>query len=87
MRVVDVAMHHSRDCPVICLGMSFVAMTMMPLLCLTGTTHFLATRNLTMIARMRRFPMVLLWICSRKCKICDQMDMVWTGFLAQRKDI
>ena len=33
----------------------FLTMTMMPLLCLTGTTNFLATRNLMTIARMRTF--------------------------------
>jgi hypothetical protein len=62
-------------------------MTMIPLLCLTGTTNFLATRNLTTITRMGTFPMVLFWICTRKGKSCDQIDMVWTGFLAQRRYI
>ena len=86
MLVVNIAMHHSRDCPpVIYLGMSFVAMTMMPLLCLTGTTLFLATRNLTTIARMRRFPMVSLWICSRKCKSCDQIK-TWSGQVCLRRE-
>jgi hypothetical protein len=154
MLVVNVAMHHSRDFPAICLGMSFVAltiktchwteatvvlvmmcmpvvwhistrlvllwrahesqqefmsvlqhlgmwwvtifpstnqfptMTTMPLLCPVAMRHFLARRKLTTTGRMRMFPMVFFWSCIRKCKTCDQIDMVcWTGFLVQNRNI
>ena len=64
-------------------------MTMMPLLCPMAMTHFLARRNSTTTGRMRMrmFLMVLFWSCIRKCKTCDQIDMVWTGFLAQNRNI
>ena len=65
----------------------FLTKTMMPLLCLTGVTNFLAVRNRTTIARMTMLQMLLFWTCPRKCKSCNQIDMIWTGFLVQRSYI
>ena len=47
----------------------FLTMMMMPLLCLTGTTLFLAARNLMIIAMMRRFPMGSFWIVPGNARV------------------